>query len=137
MNTPSEFMSLEQAAQWLGKTPEWVAKNSKGRGAPIPATWINDRVVYFHRETILSAFAKRAGLTIPPSHFADPHTPAACPLQEPAASTAETGSAAGEPLSAMRVPAGGVSRMPGVTPQPLPARAGAPVLAPISEGGRQ
>ncbi len=121
------LLTVEELAAKLNLHKDTVAEKSRGRRPTIPAVRIG-RAVRYHWPTVAAKLGMVASFLI----LLSPTSSAANPtFLEPAAPSASR-SAAGEPLSAKRVPAGGVSRMPGVTPQPLPARAGAPVLAPSS-----
>lgn len=59
MNPPfvQTWLTLEEAAQWLRVTKRKLAAMSKGRGARIPAVWLNQKTGLFHPATIIAKLA--------------------------------------------------------------------------------
>lgn len=49
-----EWLTLQECAAWLRLTPERVSLLSKGPRPMIPACWINQRLVRFHKPTIIA-----------------------------------------------------------------------------------
>lgn len=60
--TLDSFLTLAEAAQWLGQHPRVLVAKTKGRRPVIPAFWENRRVVRFHPRTILAKLAADAGV---------------------------------------------------------------------------
>ena len=96
---PDTLLNAEELAQVLGQPKRWILRHAAGRKPLIPAVRLGHRTVLFHLLTVRLALARASGLKVVAADLVIPHTPAARPLQEPAATTAETGSAAGDPLS--------------------------------------
>jgi hypothetical protein len=98
MSASSEMLTPEQMAQWLGVSKRTILDACAGRRPVIPCVRLNERVVRFHKPTVLLAWAKAAGLNLTAADLQSP-TPSASPtFPEPAASPA-SGSADGDPLS--------------------------------------
>ena len=58
-----EFLSLEQAAGWLGYArPRDLADKTKGLRPEIPAFRVNSRKIMFHPRTVITVLASRAGV---------------------------------------------------------------------------
>ena len=60
--TTDDLMTLRECAAWLRMQPRDLSARSRGRNPRIPCIRINQRVVRFHRGTILAKFAAEAGL---------------------------------------------------------------------------
>lgn len=98
--SPDTLLNAEELAQVLGQPKRWILRHAAGRKPLIPAVRLGHRTVLFHLLTVRLALARASGLKVTAADLVIPHTPAASPLLEPAASPAITGSAAGDPLSA-------------------------------------
>lgn len=52
-----EWMTLKECAAWLRLPMRKVSRMTKGRRPLLPACWVNQRVVRFHRPTVIAALA--------------------------------------------------------------------------------
>ena len=62
--TLDSFLTLSEAAEWLGQHPRVLVAKTKGRRPITPAFWENRRVVRFHPRTILAKLASDAGVSL-------------------------------------------------------------------------
>lgn len=94
----ADLLTADEMAKWMGVSKRVVLDACKGRRPVIPCVRLNERVLLFHRPTVLLAWARAAGVPATAADFQSP-TPSASPtFLEPAASPA-SGSADGAPLS--------------------------------------
>jgi len=56
------FEGTAATAKWLGISERQLMKSCRGRKPRIPAVWITQKIVKFHRPTIIAKFAADAGV---------------------------------------------------------------------------
>lgn len=49
-----EWLTLAECAAWLRMTPRKLARLSKGPRPLVPGRWFNQRVVRFHKPTVVA-----------------------------------------------------------------------------------
>lgn len=67
VNTPlpahlDDFLSVEDAAAWLGISVKTLLKKSKGRAPVIPAFRVGHKTLRYHPRTIIAKLAKDSGV---------------------------------------------------------------------------